>query len=59
MSAERAIAEAALEVAWERAVLLGRAREALLRGDEAEALRCLRILTGLAQDEASDSEPSP
>jgi len=59
VSAERALAEAALEIARERAAVLDRARQALLRGDETEALRCLRILTGLEEDNASpDPEPA-
>jgi hypothetical protein len=41
------VGELALAVAQERAEVLDRARRALLQGDEAEALRCLRILTGL------------
>jgi len=48
----RALAEAALEVSAERRAVLDRMRRALVMGDEAAALRCARILTGLEEDDA-------
>lgn len=54
MTTLRSIAEAALDVAQERADLIGRMRSALIAGDESEALRLARQVAGL--DEESDAQ---
>lgn len=60
MSAARALAEAALSVARERQDTLRAMRRALLRGDDAEALRCARELAGVEEGEdASGDRPDP
>ena len=50
MAAE-ALAAAALEIAEARAAQKRRLRDALLRGDDAEALRLARVVVGLEDDE--------
>ncbi len=53
----RAAAEAILRLSRERAKKLDEIRRALLQGDDAQALRLMRIYTGIDQepgDEASD-----
>jgi predicted DNA-binding protein (UPF0251 family) len=49
----RVLAEAALEIGRARAQLELRLRGALLRSDEAEALRLARVLVGLEEDDAA------
>lgn len=52
--AARALADVALELERTHAERLRRLRAALLRGDEAEALRWARVLAGL--EEGTDGE---
>ena len=57
VSVERAIADAALEVACERAAVLDRLRRALLQRDERESLRLARILTGIEEEHGTSDRP--
>jgi uncharacterized membrane-anchored protein len=48
-SVNAGLLDSVVEIGRERAKILGAMKEALLRGDDAEALECARELTGLAR----------